>query len=139
MKVLRWSVRLFHDDLGAPEDVPSCFSGGKFMKMWYAYRSNLRYRLLRSGLGIILLIGLLSFGTGSYFWRMIDTRQRFATLPGRCSSKCRSLGLPKRISDCRTCLSRVSSRHNHERPRQTSRRHDSPRRGNSEDQTPVAR
>jgi type IV pilus assembly protein PilB len=40
---------------------------------WYAHRGNIRYRLLRSGLGIILLIGLLSFGTGSYFWRIIDT------------------------------------------------------------------
>ena len=41
--------------------------------MWYAHRGNIRYRLLRSGLGIILLIGLLSFGTGSYFWRIINT------------------------------------------------------------------
>jgi methyl-accepting chemotaxis protein len=43
------------------------------MKMWYAHRGNIRYRLLRSGLGIIVLISLLSFGTGGYFWRMIET------------------------------------------------------------------
>ena len=43
------------------------------MKMWYAHRGNIHYRLLRSGLGIILLIGLLSFATGSYSWRMIET------------------------------------------------------------------
>jgi PAS domain S-box-containing protein len=40
---------------------------------WYAHRGNIRYRLLRSGLGIILLLGLLSLGTGSYFGRIIDT------------------------------------------------------------------
>ena len=55
------------------EEVPSCFSGGKFMKMWYAHRGNIHYGLLRSGLGLILLIGLLSFGTGGYSWRMIET------------------------------------------------------------------
>jgi hypothetical protein len=43
------------------------------MHRWYAHKGSLRYRLLRSGLGIILLIGLLSFGAASYFWSMIET------------------------------------------------------------------
>jgi PAS domain S-box-containing protein len=53
------------------------------MKMWYAHRGNIRYRLLRSGLGIILLIGLLSFGTGGYFWKMIDTATEIRNSTGK--------------------------------------------------------
>ena len=53
------------------------------MKMWYAHRGNIHYRLLRSGLGIILLIGLLSFGTGGYSWRMIETATEIRNSTGK--------------------------------------------------------
>jgi hypothetical protein len=38
------------------------------MSVWQENKGGLRWKLLRSGLGIIVLIGVLSIGTGFYFW-----------------------------------------------------------------------
>jgi PAS domain S-box-containing protein len=42
------------------------------MRRWFESRSSLRAKLLKGGLGIILLMGVLCFGTGVYFWGKID-------------------------------------------------------------------
>jgi PAS domain S-box-containing protein len=53
------------------------------MKAWYEHRSSLRLKLLGGGLGIILLIGLLSFGTGIYFCAKIDRALEIRNSVGR--------------------------------------------------------
>jgi methyl-accepting chemotaxis protein len=80
--VIEWRVRVGNGDFRVVEEATSSLSGGKCMKIWYAHRGNIQYKLLRGGLGIILLIGLLSFGTAALFWTMIETAAQIRNSTG---------------------------------------------------------
>jgi hypothetical protein len=51
------------------------------MRVWQENNGGMVLKLLRNGIEIILLIGLLSVGTGIYFWATSPKPQRSRTLP----------------------------------------------------------
>jgi PAS domain S-box-containing protein len=53
------------------------------MRVWQENKGGLRWKLLRSGLGIILLIGVLSIGTGFYFWGKFSKATEIRNITGR--------------------------------------------------------
>jgi PAS domain S-box-containing protein len=52
------------------------------MRAWRENRGGLRWKLLRNGLGIIVLIGILSIGTGMYFWEKFDRATEIRNITG---------------------------------------------------------
>jgi PAS domain S-box-containing protein len=53
------------------------------MKVWQKNRGSLRWKLLRSGLGIMALIGALSISTGVYFWGKFIRATEIRNITGR--------------------------------------------------------
>jgi hypothetical protein len=53
------------------------------MGLWRENKGGLRWKLLRSGLGIITLIGVLSIGTGVYFWGKFTRATEIRNITGR--------------------------------------------------------
>jgi PAS domain S-box-containing protein len=53
------------------------------MRLWRETKGGLRWKLLRSGLGIIVLIGVLSIGTGFYFWGKFSKATEIRNITGR--------------------------------------------------------
>jgi PAS domain S-box-containing protein len=57
------------------------------MSARHEQRGGMRFRLLKNGLGIILLIGLLSIGTGIYFWGKFEKATEIRNITGRILSQ----------------------------------------------------
>jgi PAS domain S-box-containing protein len=53
------------------------------MRVWQESKGGLRLKLLKSGLGIIVLIGALSIGTGVYFWGKFTRASEIRNITGR--------------------------------------------------------